>query len=153
MVRSPSPSDMTAACWFNYLLVFLIQVVKCSPTDAGLILLSGQIADAISTPLVGLLGDKTSSRFGRRKTWYPLEKLTFRLFCGAVLVNLSFFFVFSPCYLANTTLFKEHPWLNGVYYGTLAAIFNMGWATVQVGGVHRRPCECTRREAVFKQVA
>lgn len=34
-------NDMTAACWFNYLLVFLIQVTQHSPTAAGIVMLSG----------------------------------------------------------------------------------------------------------------
>jgi len=33
-------------------------------------MLSGQIFDAISTPLVGYFSDKYTSRFGKRKPWY-----------------------------------------------------------------------------------
>ena len=33
-------------------------------------MLSGQIADALTTPLVGLLSDKTETRIGKRMPWY-----------------------------------------------------------------------------------
>lgn len=113
-------NDMTAACWFNYLLVFLIQVQHNTPAHAGIIMLSGQIGDAIATPLVGIFSDKTKSRFGRRKTW---------LAGGALIVNVAFFFVFSDCYLCHLVPGR---WFRVVYWSFLAATFNFGWAAVQV---------------------
>eukprot|EP01119_Soliformovum_irregulare_P020676 TRINITY_DN6740_c1_g2_i3.p1 TRINITY_DN6740_c1_g2~~TRINITY_DN6740_c1_g2_i3.p1 ORF type:complete len:503 (+),score=55.01 TRINITY_DN6740_c1_g2_i3:198-1511(+) len=113
---------MTAACWFNYLLVFLIQVTQHTTTHAALIMLAGQVADAIATPLVGLLSDRTKSRFGRRKLW---------LSAGAILVNISFFFVFSDCYICHAEPLRGH-WFHIVYWAILASIFNIGWAAVQV---------------------
>jgi len=114
-------NDMTSACWFNYLLVFLVQVVGHSPTQAGLVLLSGQVADAISTPIIGHLSDRTNLPFGRRKTW---------LFGGAILVNLSFFFVFSSCYICQGGSASD--WYGVAYYATLASTFNVGWASLQI---------------------
>lgn len=48
-------NDLTAACWFNYLLFFLTTVVHTRA--APLALLIGQITDGIATPLVGFLSD------------------------------------------------------------------------------------------------
>lgn len=115
-------NDMTSACWFNYLLVFLIQVVNLSPSGAGIVMLSGQIGDALCTPIVGFLSDKTTSRFGRRKTW---------LVGGAIVVNLSFYFVFSHCLFCDD-ISKDSEILLVVYYSILAALFNFGWASLQV---------------------
>lgn len=55
-------NDLTAACWFNYLLFFLKTVVKTEA--AAVALLSGQICDGIATPIVGLLSGKYKSKFG-----------------------------------------------------------------------------------------
>ena len=45
--------DLTSTCWFTYLLIYLEDALYFDPGDAGIVLLVGQIADAIATPLVG----------------------------------------------------------------------------------------------------
>jgi Na+/melibiose symporter-like transporter len=55
-------NDLTAGCWFNYLLFFLKTIVKTSAASTAL--LSGQLCDGIATPIVGYLSDKSTSRFG-----------------------------------------------------------------------------------------
>lgn len=55
-------NDLTAACWFNYLLFFLKTIVKTSAASTAL--LSGQLCDGMATPLVGYLSDKSTSKFG-----------------------------------------------------------------------------------------
>ena len=49
------------------------------------------------------------------------------------------------------SLFQEHSWLQPVYYGTLAAIFNLGWATVQVSHMALVP-ELTEDESLRVQL-
>ena len=61
-------NDLCSTCWFTYLLFFLEVVVKTPAASAAI--LSGQITDAIATPLVGYGSDHTSTRFGQRKPWY-----------------------------------------------------------------------------------
>jgi Na+/melibiose symporter-like transporter len=56
-------NDLTAACWFNYLLFFLKTVVKTSAASTAL--LAGQLCDGIATPIVGYLSDNSNSRFGK----------------------------------------------------------------------------------------
>jgi Na+/melibiose symporter-like transporter len=56
-------NDMTATCWFNYLLFFLTEVVHTSAAPYAI--LAGQLADGIATPIVGILSDKTKTRIGR----------------------------------------------------------------------------------------
>ena len=49
-------NDLCAACWFTYLLLYLkSSVVGMGEVHAGFVLLSGQIADGLTTPAVGLL--------------------------------------------------------------------------------------------------
>ena len=61
-------NDLTATCWFNYLLYFLKKILFVdSATDAILI---GQVVDGLATPLIGYLSDKFNTRIGQRKPWY-----------------------------------------------------------------------------------
>ncbi len=52
---------------------------------AALAILSGQIADAIATPVIGVLSDRTESKIGKRTPWYIF---------GYVLVTLTFLPIF-----------------------------------------------------------
>ncbi|KAL8247748.1 hypothetical protein R6Q59_008964 [Mikania micrantha] len=47
-------NDITAACWFAYLLVFMTDI-ELSPRDAATVMLSGQIADGFTTIFAGEL--------------------------------------------------------------------------------------------------
>lgn len=55
-------NDLTATCWFNYLLLFLKEVVKSPVASAAI--LAGQIADGLATPIVGQLSDRTKTQWG-----------------------------------------------------------------------------------------
>lgn len=67
-------NDICASMWFTYLLVFFHLVLGFDPTLAGVVLLIGQIADALVTPFVGFQSDRNDNfwlcRYGRRKTWH-----------------------------------------------------------------------------------
>ena len=65
-------NDMCASMWFTYMLLFFHNVVELSNVKAGLIVLIGQIADGISTVLVGVLSDIDYDiwiyvKYGKRK--------------------------------------------------------------------------------------
>jgi Na+/melibiose symporter-like transporter len=51
-------------------LFFVKEVVKLDSEIAGFVMLSGQIADGIMTPIVGILSDKFDTRCGKRTPWY-----------------------------------------------------------------------------------
>ena len=53
--------------FYAFFLFFATDVVGLSPASAGLILLISALADAISDPLTGVLTDKVSTRWGRRR--------------------------------------------------------------------------------------
>ncbi|KAJ8565682.1 hypothetical protein K7X08_008258 [Anisodus acutangulus] len=58
-------NDITSACWFTYLLVFLTDI-GLSPSDAAVVMLSGQVAEGLTTVFAGELID----RFGHFKVWH-----------------------------------------------------------------------------------
>jgi len=52
--------------WYLY---FLTDIAKLTPALAGLSLLIGKIWDAVNDPLVGILSDRTRTRWGRRRPY------------------------------------------------------------------------------------
>ena len=44
-------------CMFSFCLLFFMEVVKLSAADTGLIILIGQIVDALTSVISGYLGD------------------------------------------------------------------------------------------------
>lgn len=78
-------NDLCASMWFIYLSYYLINVVKLTQNVSGLCLLSGQIADGITTPIVGLVSDKVACKLGQRNTWY---------YMGSILVAPAFLCIF-----------------------------------------------------------
>lgn len=64
-----------------FLLFFLIEVVGLRPGLAGIVLLAGRVLDAITDPIMGMITDRTRSRWGRRKPY---------IWAGAVPFGVSF---------------------------------------------------------------
>ena len=116
-------NDMCASSWFSYLLVFLHHAVGMTPTQSAVVMFSGQLADGLATPLVGVYSDDSEGfrGFGRRKSW---------LVGGALLVIVCYYAVFGVCWLDWFWTPTEEQLV--IYYSIGAAIFNIGWATVQV---------------------
>lgn len=73
---------ITANISIFYLLIFFTNVAGIPAGLAGSILLIGKIWDAVNDPLVGVLTDRTISRWGRRLPW---------MFYGAIPFGISFF--------------------------------------------------------------
>ncbi len=65
-----------------FMLVFLTNVAGIPAGLAGSILLIGKIWDAVNDPIVGVLTDRTTSRWGRRLPW---------MFYGAIPFGIFFF--------------------------------------------------------------
>ena len=113
-------NDLCANCWFSYLLIYMTKVISLSNGYAGLILLIGQVADAIFTPFIGYGCDKTNFRlYGKRKLWHLI---------GTLCVLLSFPFIFNKCVnceSGSTTALV-------LYYAAFVVVFQFGWAAVQI---------------------
>ncbi|KAH9621315.1 hypothetical protein KSS87_016419 [Heliosperma pusillum] len=113
-------NDITSACWFTYLLVYLTDI-GLSPGDAAIVMLSGQVADGFMTVFSGELID----RFGHFKIWHG---------AGSLLVAVSFSSVFGGCVLCQI-FGTNSSTLQTVGYSIFAAIFNIGWAATQVANL------------------
>ncbi|XP_042335647.1 major facilitator superfamily domain-containing protein 12 [Sceloporus undulatus] len=115
-------NDLCASLWFTYLLVFSHSVLGYSTGHAGLLLLAGQVADGLCTPLVGYEADRGPScgTYGRRKAWH---------LAGTICVLLSFPFIFNPC-IGCTENTPE--WAALVYFIPFIVIFQFGWAATQI---------------------
>jgi len=92
----------------------LQEIVGLSQDIAGFTILSGQITDGLTTPLIGMASDSCNTRIGKRMPWYII---------GTLLVIPSFIGIFiGP---EGMTLDQQIP-----YYIILPAILNIGWAFV-----------------------
>ncbi|CDW80446.1 UNKNOWN [Stylonychia lemnae] len=111
-------NDLCAAAWFTYVLYYIQDVVGLDPVIAGFAMLSGQIADGITTPIVGFGSDKCKTKIGARAPWY---------LAGSILVIPSFLGIFIyPGFEGGAQI---------AYYIILPAIFNVGWACVQISNM------------------
>ncbi|XP_058244817.1 major facilitator superfamily domain-containing protein 12 [Hemibagrus wyckioides] len=115
-------NDLCASMWFTYLLLYYQSVLSFRDSDAGLLLLFGQIADGIATPLVGYESDRTRGigSYGKRKSWHLI---------GTICVLLSFPFIFNPC-MGCSGVFPQ--WVGLTYFTPFIIIFQFGWASSQI---------------------
>ncbi|KAK6032878.1 transporter, major facilitator family protein [Ostertagia ostertagi] len=70
-------NDLCASMWFTYLMIYLEKVLKFRSSRAGMLMLIGQVTDAISTPLVGIASDsnvlpRCFDKIGRRISWHMI---------------------------------------------------------------------------------
>ncbi|XP_053738524.1 major facilitator superfamily domain-containing protein 12-like [Synchiropus splendidus] len=115
-------NDLCASMWFTYLLIFYHSVLGFETTYAGVLLLVGQIADALSTPLVGYESDHTPGcgNYGKRKSWHLV---------GTLCVVLSFAFIFNQCLGCDQ---NTPQWASLIYFIPFIIIFQFGWAATQI---------------------
>ncbi|KOB74709.1 Chromodomain-helicase-DNA-binding protein 1, partial [Operophtera brumata] len=84
------------------------------------VLPSGQVVDALATPVVGVLADK----YGTKKAWH---------LAGSVLVTGSFPLLFVRCWGCWPGGATEYlNWWMPLYYAVLISFFQVGWAVVQI---------------------
>ena len=120
-------NDICASCWFNFLLYYLKSIMNYSATDSGLIMLVGQFADGLATPIIGVLSDKTESKFGKRTPWYV---------GGTIVSVICFTLIFQGDYVLPKDISHS---VKIIYYCINCAVFNFGWAAVQVSHMSLLP--------------
>ncbi|XP_063771403.1 major facilitator superfamily domain-containing protein 12 isoform X3 [Pseudophryne corroboree] len=115
-------NDLCASMWFTYFLLYFHSVLGFNSFYAGVLLMVGQVADGLCTPLVGYESDRQAGalRYGRRKTWHMI---------GTVSVIISFPFIFNPC-LGCTENTPE--WVGLIYFIPFIIVFQFGWAATQI---------------------
>lgn len=115
-------NDLCASMWFTYFLVYFHSVLGFTSFNAGVLLLVGQVADGICTPLVGYESDRRVGclKYGRRKSWHLI---------GTLSVIISFPFIFNPCLGCKD---NTPQWVGLIYFIPFIVIFQFGWAATQI---------------------
>ncbi|CAD8120093.1 unnamed protein product [Paramecium sonneborni] len=131
-------NDLSAACWFNYLLFYLKRIIQ---VDFGsYAMLSGQVADALATPLVGYYSDRTKTSIGKRIPWY---------IGGYFVIIFSFLPVWNGNLLLDWMGVQDNVVVQAIYYTVFPAVFNFGWASLQISHMSLVPsltCSRSRRD-------
>ena len=112
---------ITANIMAFFLLVFFTNVAGIRPGVAGLILLIGKVWDAVNDPIVGVLSDRTRSRWGRRLPW---------LLWGGVPFGIFYFLHWIvPRFSAEQS---TNQWALFWYYVAIAIVFNVFYTIVNL---------------------
>lgn len=109
-------TGMTANLVAFSFLVFLTTVAGLPPALAGSVVLLGKAWDAINDPIIGLLSDRTRSRWGRRHPW---------LLFGAIPFGLCVVLMWSTPNFDNT-------WLTFGYYALASILFHTAYTVVNL---------------------
>ena len=128
--RNPSPlstpvklaygaGDLGPAIMANvlvfFLLYFLTNAAGLPAGLAGWILAIAKISDAINDPIIGVMSDRTRSRWGRRYPWMAI---------GAIPLGLFFFLQWCVPFENDGLLFA--------YYLVIAIAFNLAYTAVNL---------------------
>ena len=112
---------ITANIGVFFALFFFTNVAGLSAGLAGSILMIGKIWDAINDPMVGVLSDRTKSRWGRRLPW---------MLYGAIPFGIFFFLQWVvPRFSADKS---TNQWGLFWYYVIIAIIFNTFYTAVNL---------------------
>ena len=109
-------AGLTSQFMAFFLLSFLIYVAGMDPLVAGSVLAFGKVWDAVNDPLVGMLSDRTKTKWGRRYPW---------MFLTAIPFGLSYFCIWiTPGFESSTAQF----W----YYVVITTIFQIFFTTTNL---------------------
>jgi GPH family glycoside/pentoside/hexuronide:cation symporter len=112
---------ITANILAIFLLIFFTNVAGMSAGLAGSVLLIGKIWDAINDPLVGVLSDRTQSRWGRRYPW---------MLAGAIPFGIFFFLQWVVPHFSNNPTTNQ--WGLFWYYVIISILFNSFYTAVNL---------------------
>lgn len=70
----------------TYFLIYCTEVYGMSPVTVGLIMTGTRLFDAITDPLIGIMIDRTDTKFGRFRPW---------ILGGSIISSVTFFIMFS----------------------------------------------------------
>lgn len=108
------PNDLVITIWSSYSTVYFDETVGMSGYDSGLVVLVGQIVDAIFQPIISYCSDNFDTKLGKRMPWYIF---------GNILVLPCFFLIFNP-----PKSMLEGP--NVSYFIAVPGIMNIGQGAV-----------------------
>ena len=112
---------ITANLGVFFALFFFTNVAGLSAGLAGSILMIGKIWDAVNDPMVGVLSDRTKSRWGRRLPWMLYGAIPFGIFFWLQWVI--------PNFSADR---NTNNWALFWYYVIIAILFNIFYTVVNL---------------------
>lgn len=140
-------NDLCRQLLFSFEILFFMKVIQLSASQVGLIILIGQIADALISPLTGFLGDRVnvpllSRKIGRRKSWHLV---------ATVLMAITLPLSFNRCFLCED---RDQSWRPLVYFSLWSALVNLCYNMVEINHlavistITEKVEECTSLSAV-----
>ena len=102
-------------------LFFLTNVIGLRPSLAGVVILISEIWDAISDPLMGIIGDNTRTKMGRRRPY---------VLVSGCLIAVAFALVFLPIGAENQTWTFIWCTLTYLFYNTVSTMFNVSYSSM-----------------------
>ena len=101
--------------------VFLTNIVGLSPIFAGAVTLISEIWDAISDPLMGIIGDNTRHKMGRRRPY---------ILAGGCLLIVAFALIFFPIGGDNEILKFIYCAATYLFYNTISTMINVSYSSM-----------------------
>lgn len=101
----------------TYFLVYCTEVYGMSPVTVGLIMTGTRLFDAITDPIIGIMIDRTDTKFGRFRPW---------ILGGAIISAITFFIMFSGI-------------KTGSEFGNIALVFGL-YAMFVIGYTMQTAC-------------
>ena len=112
--------------YISFSIIFLMQVIGLSASQAGLAMLIGQITDAFTSPITGFLGDRVqipfiSKKLGQRKSWHLV---------GTVMMAGGLPLLFNRCLVCND--YQGVSWLQPFYYYCIMVIISPAYNILEI---------------------
>ena len=119
-------SGITRQLLFSFRLVFFMKVLGLSAANAGWLMLYGQIAIAVTSPISAFLEDRIdfpflSRKIGRRKSWH---------FIGTVMGAIVLPLYFSSCFPCQS---DRGQWQLMIYIPVLDTILALSFSLIEIG--------------------
>ncbi len=112
---------ITANLLVFFLLYFFTNVAGLPAGMAGSILAIGKIGDAVNDPIIGILSDRTRTKWGRRIPWMLFSTIPFGIFFFLQWLVPSF-----------STDPNVNNWCLFAYYIIVATLFNIAYTAVNL---------------------
>ena len=102
-------------------LVFLTDFIKLNPILAGIVVMISEIWDAISDPFMGIIGDRTETRMGRRRPY---------ILAGGCLLAVAFGLIFLPIGGDSQVLKFIYCAATYLFYNTISTMINVSYSSM-----------------------
>lgn len=100
---------------------FLTNVIGLQPALAGVVTLISEIWDAISDPLMGMIGDNTKSKLGRRRPY---------VLAGGCLLPIAFALIFLPVTDFPDMWKFVYCTVTYLFYNTISTMINVSYSSL-----------------------